>query len=74
MGKMSDLAIELEEKKLSLEEFQQQLKDLNDAVVNFQPPKKYQSMSQSRAARDLGLLDKGIKTKRMLSGQLKHIK
>jgi len=61
-------------KKMTVEEFKKELEAMTDKVINFQPPKKYQPMSQARVARDLGLLDKGIKTKRMLSGQLKHIK
>ena len=66
MGKMSDLAIELEEKEISLEEFRQQLKDLNDAVVNFQPPKKYQPMSKAKGARALGAFKRKLSSRRLI--------
>jgi len=61
-------------KEMTVEDFKKELEIMTDKVVNFQPPKKYQPMSQARVARDLGLLTKGIKTKKMLSGQLKYIK
>jgi len=61
-------------KEMTVEDFKKELEIMTDKVVNFQPPKKYQPMSQARVARDLGILDKGIKTKKMLSGQLKYIK
>jgi hypothetical protein len=59
---------------MTVEEFKKELDFLNDRVINFQPAKKYQSIPKSMTARELGLLNKNIKTERMLSGQLKHIK
>jgi len=70
MGKMSDLAIELEEKELSLEEFQQHLKDLNDAVVNFIPPKptrQTRAKTSSKKAKNISGWRRGLE----LGGSLK---
>jgi soluble lytic murein transglycosylase-like protein len=70
MGKMSDLAIELEEKELNLEEFQQHLKDLNDAVVNFKPPKptrQTRAKTSSKKAKNISGWRRGLE----LGGSLK---
>tara|TARA_R100000700_G_C3103887_1_gene99780 strand:- start:168 stop:410 length:243 start_codon:yes stop_codon:yes gene_type:complete len=63
MGKMSDLAIELEEMELSVEEFRQQIRELNDAVVNFQPPKptrQTRAKTSSKMARNISGWRRGL--------------
>ena len=70
MGKMSDLEIELEEMELSLEEFRQQIRELNDAVVNFQPPKptrQTRAKTSSKKARNMSGWRRGLE----LGGNLK---
>ena len=63
MGKMSYLAIELEEMELSVEEFRQQIRELNDAVVNFQPPKptrQTRAKTSSKVARNVSGWRRGL--------------
>tara|TARA_R100000315_G_C5149352_1_gene85520 strand:+ start:334 stop:576 length:243 start_codon:yes stop_codon:yes gene_type:complete len=63
MGKMSDLAIELEEMELSVEEFRQQIRELNDAVVNFQPPqptRQTRAKTSSKMARNISGWRRGL--------------
>ena len=59
----SHLAIELEEMELSVEEFRQQIRELNDAVVNFQPPKptrQTRAKTSSKVARNVSGWRRGL--------------
>jgi len=59
--------------EMTAEDFKKELDVMTDKVINFSP-KKNHPMSQAKSARELGALRRDLSTRRMLSGQLKHIK
>ena len=49
---------------MTKEDFKKELATLTDKVINFQPVKKTQSMSQTKSARASGALKRDLSTRR----------